>query len=245
MSTPIKILLLLLAWLLYTVFAYRGCKEELCLHCGDGTAGVVAPPAGPEESITRYPIDFQWDNAEAFKNDGADAELKALAAGLQNNNNVLEVTGYYYEGEKAPPGFDNMGFARAARLKDMLAAAGVPADRIQTRARALQATLKTDDGQNLIQGFKRANNILTQAEAKDGVEYSFGADPKFAETPEELALFQALDAAEAAMGVGRQHQYPQLRSGPVARHRLEAHAAPRTSMSGQRCARTYRDRSRA
>ncbi|HRF38402.1 MAG TPA: OmpA family protein [Saprospiraceae bacterium] len=138
MSTPIKILLLLLAWLLYTVFAYRGCKEELCLHCGDGTAGVVAPPAGPEESITRYPIDFQWDNAEAFKNDGADAELKALAAGLQNNNNVLEVTGYYYEGEKAPPGFDNMGFARAARLKDMLAAAGVPADRIQTRARALQ-----------------------------------------------------------------------------------------------------------
>lgn len=137
MSTPIKILLLLLAWLLYTVFAYRGCKEELCLHCGDGTAGVVAPPTGPEESITRYPIDFQWDNAEAFKNEGADAELKALAAGLQNNN-MLEVTGYYFEGEKAPPGFDNMGFARAARLKDMLAAAGVPADRIQTRARALQ-----------------------------------------------------------------------------------------------------------
>ncbi len=68
-----------------------------------------------------------------------------------------------------------------------------------TRARALSATLKTDDGQNLIQGFKRANNILTQAEARDGVEYSFGADPKFAETPEELALFQALDAAEAAI----------------------------------------------
>ena len=68
-----------------------------------------------------------------------------------------------------------------------------------TRARALSATLKTDDGQNLIQGFKRANNILTQAEAKDGVEYSFGADPKFAETPQELALFQALDAAEAAI----------------------------------------------
>ena len=68
-----------------------------------------------------------------------------------------------------------------------------------TRARALSATLKTDDGQNLIQGFKRANNILTQAEAKDGVEYSFGADPKFAETPEEQALFTALDAAEATI----------------------------------------------
>ena len=66
-----------------------------------------------------------------------------------------------------------------------------------TRARALQATLKTDDGTNLIQGFKRANNILTQAEQKDGVEYSYGADPKFAETDQERALFTALDTAEA------------------------------------------------
>jgi glycyl-tRNA synthetase beta chain len=65
------------------------------------------------------------------------------------------------------------------------------------RAQALSQTLKTEDGANLIQGFKRANNILTQAEEKDGVEYSFGADVKFAETPEEKALFTALDAAEA------------------------------------------------
>ncbi len=67
------------------------------------------------------------------------------------------------------------------------------------RAQALQAFLTSDDGTNLLQGFKRANNILTQAEAKDGVEYSFGADPKFAETDEERALFTALDAAEAVI----------------------------------------------
>ncbi|MGB3313321.1 MAG: glycine--tRNA ligase subunit beta, partial [Albidovulum sp.] len=67
------------------------------------------------------------------------------------------------------------------------------------RAEALSAFLKTDDGGNLIQGFKRANNILTQAEEKDGVEYSFGADPKFAEDETERALFAALDAAEAAI----------------------------------------------
>ncbi|KAJ31171.1 glycine--tRNA ligase subunit beta [Sulfitobacter pontiacus] len=65
------------------------------------------------------------------------------------------------------------------------------------RAKALSETLKTDDGENLIQGFKRANNILSQAEDADGVEYSFGADIKFAETEEERALFAALDAAEA------------------------------------------------
>ncbi|MFE3837856.1 glycine--tRNA ligase subunit beta [Pseudogemmobacter sonorensis] len=65
------------------------------------------------------------------------------------------------------------------------------------RATALAEVLKTEDGANLIQGFKRANNILTQAEARDGVEYSFGADPKFAETEEERALFDALDQADA------------------------------------------------
>ncbi len=64
------------------------------------------------------------------------------------------------------------------------------------RATALSDFLKTEDGENLLQGFKRANNILAQAEEKDGVEYSFGADAKFAETEEERALFAALTEAE-------------------------------------------------
>ena len=74
------------------------------------------------------------------------------------------------------------------------------------RARALSETLKTDDGENLIQGFKRANNILSQAEAADGVEYSYGADIKYAETDEEKALFKALDAAEAVIAPAMEKQ---------------------------------------
>ncbi len=65
------------------------------------------------------------------------------------------------------------------------------------RARALDDVLKTDEGENLLHGFRRANNILTQAEEKDGVEYSFGADAKFAETDSERALFAALETAES------------------------------------------------
>ncbi|WP_411351277.1 glycine--tRNA ligase subunit beta [Leisingera aquaemixtae] len=67
------------------------------------------------------------------------------------------------------------------------------------RARALEDFLKTEDGENLLQGFKRANNILSQAEEKDGVEYSYGADRKFAEDPAEKALFDALEAGGAAI----------------------------------------------
>ncbi|EPX80073.1 glycine--tRNA ligase subunit beta [Litoreibacter arenae] len=67
------------------------------------------------------------------------------------------------------------------------------------RAEALSETLKTDDGENLIQGFKRANNILSAEEEKDGVSYELDPDPKFAENDEEKALFAALDQAEATI----------------------------------------------
>ncbi|MDO5614374.1 MAG: glycine--tRNA ligase subunit beta [Paracoccus sp. (in: a-proteobacteria)] len=70
---------------------------------------------------------------------------------------------------------------------------------VVARATALNDMLQTPDGENLLQGLKRAANILGQAEAADGVEYSFGADPKFAETDEERALFAALDTAEPAI----------------------------------------------
>ncbi len=63
------------------------------------------------------------------------------------------------------------------------------------RARALNAFLATPEGADLIQGYRRARNILAQAEAADGVEYSYGADRKLAETDAERALFDAIEGA--------------------------------------------------
>ena len=67
------------------------------------------------------------------------------------------------------------------------------------RVRALQGFLATEDGANLLAGYKRAANILAQEEKKDGVEYSLDPDPRFVETLEEGALFAALDGAERAL----------------------------------------------
>jgi glycyl-tRNA synthetase beta chain len=77
---------------------------------------------------------------------------------------------------------------------------------IVERAKALAAVLETDDGINLVQGFKRANNILTQAEQKDGVEYSFGADIKFAEEEVERQLFAALETTTPKIQAALQAQ---------------------------------------
>jgi glycyl-tRNA synthetase beta chain len=87
------------------------------------------------------------------------------------------------------------------------------------RATALQAFLTSEDGTNLLQGFKRANNILSQAEAKDGVEYSFGADPKFAESDEERALFTALDLAEQSIAPAMQQEDFAAAMGAIAQLR--------------------------
>lgn len=67
---------------------------------------------------------------------------------------------------------------------------------VVARATALSDMLKTPDGENLLLGLKRAANLLAQAEERDGVEYSFGPDPKLAQTEEERAIFAALDEAE-------------------------------------------------
>ena len=63
---------------------------------------------------------------------------------------------------------------------------------VTKRALALGTFLNSEDGENLLQGFKRAKNILSQAEEQDGVEYSFGADERLAQMSEETALFAAL-----------------------------------------------------
>ena len=63
---------------------------------------------------------------------------------------------------------------------------------IQKRINALANLFKSENAEDFLQGFKRANNILAKAEQKDGVEYSFGADVKYMEDVSERELFDAL-----------------------------------------------------
>jgi glycyl-tRNA synthetase beta chain len=67
--------------------------------------------------------------------------------------------------------------------------------RIVARVEVLDAFLKTDDGANLLAGFKRAMNIL-KAEEKKGALPSGEAQPMASAPVEEAALLTALKAAE-------------------------------------------------
>jgi glycyl-tRNA synthetase beta chain len=71
---------------------------------------------------------------------------------------------------------------------------------IESRIKALNQFLKTDDGQNLLSGYKRAVNIVRIEEKNDGpgIEYSGDVDPKFFEHDEERALHAQLQKVKQA-----------------------------------------------
>jgi glycyl-tRNA synthetase beta chain len=72
--------------------------------------------------------------------------------------------------------------------------------RLVARVEALQAFLKTDDGANLLAGYKRAANILKAEEKKDNRTYISEVDEKLLAEPAEKALHAALAKAIGAIG---------------------------------------------
>lgn len=145
MSAPIKVIIVLVFWALYTIFAYETCLKQCCTEEGAGeTTTAVDEPEETTPVASRYPIDFQWSNAQAFTNDGFDALKQNLLAQLQDDN-ILEITGLYSEDEPAPEGFQNMGFARAAKIIELLSP-DIPADRIKPRARAIDISEDVREG---------------------------------------------------------------------------------------------------
>jgi glycyl-tRNA synthetase beta chain len=67
---------------------------------------------------------------------------------------------------------------------------------IVRRVEALGKFLDTDDGKNLLVGYRRAANILRDEEKKDKRGYAGEPDPKLLQAPEEKALAAAISKVE-------------------------------------------------
>jgi glycyl-tRNA synthetase beta chain len=151
------------------------------------------------------------DNKERTE-DSHPERNEEIAAALLEANSML--TSKKYHDEQANKLAPNLLSFLADRLKVHLRDQGIRHDVIQAcfelggqddlvllvnRVRALQDFLATEDGANLLAGYRRASNIVAMEEKKDGVEYSGTPEVKFAEADEERTLFAALDAAEPAI----------------------------------------------
>jgi glycyl-tRNA synthetase beta chain len=72
--------------------------------------------------------------------------------------------------------------------------------RLVAQVEALQTFLKTDDGKNLLAGYKRAANILKVEEKKDGRTYISEVDESLLPEAADKALHAALAGAIGAIG---------------------------------------------
>ena len=95
---------------------------------------------------------------------------------------------------------------------------------IVRRVEALGKFLDTEDGKNLLAGYKRATNILRIEEKKDGRSYSERSDPAFYRQDEERALSKAIDIArnEAGAAVAREDFEAAMRAMAKLRPHVDA-----------------------
>ena len=92
------------------------------------------------------------------------------------------------------------------------------------RVEALGKFLDTDDGKNLLAGYKRATNIIRIEEKKDKREYTGVPDAKRYQLPEEKALAEGIDVArkEASAAIGKEDFAGAMRATTKLRPRVDA-----------------------
>ena len=95
---------------------------------------------------------------------------------------------------------------------------------IVRRVEALGKFLDSDDGKNLLAGYKRATNIIRIEEKKDKREYTGVPESQKYELPEEKALAEAIDVArgEAKAAVGKEDFSAAMRAMAKLRPRVDA-----------------------
>ncbi len=145
MSFPLKLLIAVLVWLVFFLLTFRSCEEELCYACDETaqeTSRADSAEAAPDISLTA-PLYFRWSDTTAYTNENIDSLVGSLLAEGREGE-LLEVTGFYYEAEEPPQGYENMGLARAAQIARLFEG-GLAEDRIQVRARKVDDTEGVQD----------------------------------------------------------------------------------------------------
>ena len=138
--------------------------------------------------------------------DGADTQIGGLIPSIQKSIEQVSIDLLNFVYDRLKVYLRDQGFSHDVIDACIAMDQDVDLTSVVKRIKALSEALKTDDGENLIQGYKRANNILSQAEHSSGVEYSYGADLKFMENDEERALFAALDKVGADIAAAMKDQ---------------------------------------
>jgi outer membrane protein OmpA-like peptidoglycan-associated protein len=137
-----RILVMFLVWLAFTAVTFYTCVQPQC--CGEADVITNTDETTPADEVTnKYAVVSSLGSSDVLTG----TEWPALRQRLLDQynadpNQLLEIYGHYYPSEAAPDGYENMGFLRADRIKDLLAP-DIPADKIVTLARRMDGATPT------------------------------------------------------------------------------------------------------
>ncbi len=120
MSDLLKGIIGLVLWFFLTFGMYKHCRPSAnsLPFCGGSAEKAVAAPVTVTEA-KRFPLDFQWSNATSNTNEGFEAMKASILEGATDNN-ILEITGNFYDGEENTTSYEDLGLARAHQIKELL-----------------------------------------------------------------------------------------------------------------------------
>lgn len=125
------LVLLVLYMILLFVFFYPTFSANCCGVSDDSTISQV------EEPVNNYPLASRWDTTGIFTGPGFDS-LRASVLEQNAEGKILEIIGFYYEGETSPEDYESLGLARAQKIRE-LHFAEIPDEQVKLSARPFPA----------------------------------------------------------------------------------------------------------
>ena len=162
-ARTLLILLLFFGWSAGSWYWYTCKIKNFCPGTNTRAEAPVIAEPDPEPAMVEPEVDnsgplvFQWSDATPITNDKFSNYKSEILSKLKDDQ-VLEVVGKYYPNETNSTSYDNLGLARAAGIKAILAN-DMDADKIETKG------FLVEDGSTQEGSFESADfNYLTRSD---------------------------------------------------------------------------------
>lgn len=199
-----KVLLLALAFLVWLFLGASWWSCPLFENCEEDQQEVaLSEPATPTEpalnigmKLPTGPLTFNWGDFTPQTSDLFPAFRDSLK-GLLKDNQKFEIVGSYFAKEKAPAGFENMGLARASKIRDLFMQAGMDSSLFRLRSSLDEMDYDSVAGPFIasVFNYKMVTETIVEGKGRDfTIFFPFGSnemlnDPAFKAKLDEAAAY--------------------------------------------------------
>lgn len=143
MSLLTRRLLILVLLVVYAILLFVFFYPTFTANCCEGIAA-TDDSSQTDESINNYLLASKWDTTGIYTSTDFTSFRDSLFS-RRGAGEILEIIGFYYEGEAAPPDYGSLGMARAAQIRQ-LHFPELPDDQVKLSARPFPAKPEARSG---------------------------------------------------------------------------------------------------